>query len=162
LLDRLLPRYKAAAVLALKAGGQLKGDAATVVWDTIAAFIINAHEREEARIGADEVDLKAMGAWNRSQGGAWNKPPTVPAAAAAGSGASSRGEQRGLPRTLADMQCFQLQQVRSLAAQLPGIEEAVESCWTDACCQGVRRQGHWQAHRKICCRARGVAKPQQI
>ena len=50
LLDRLQPRYKP-AVLALKASGQLK-DAAAVVWDTIAAFL-NAHEREEARIGGE-------------------------------------------------------------------------------------------------------------
>ena len=46
LLDRLQPRYKQ-AVLALKAGGQLK-DADKVAWDTVAA-LINAHEREELR-----------------------------------------------------------------------------------------------------------------
>ena len=97
LLDRLLPRYKA-AVLALKASGQLK-DAVAIVWDTIAAFI-NAHEREEARIGADEVD-KAMGAWKKTQG-AWNKPPTVTASAAGSAGSAG---PRG-PRSLADVQCF--------------------------------------------------------
>jgi len=49
LLDRLQPRYKQ-AVLALKAGGQLK-DADKVAWDTVAS-LINAHEREELRAGA--------------------------------------------------------------------------------------------------------------
>ena len=50
LLDRLQPRYKQ-AVLALKAGGQLK-DADKVEWDRVAT-LINAHEREELRAGAD-------------------------------------------------------------------------------------------------------------
>ena len=44
LLDRLQPRYKQ-AVLALKAGGQLK-DAEKIAWETVAA-LINQHERSE-------------------------------------------------------------------------------------------------------------------
>lgn len=65
LLDRLQPRYKP-AVLALKAGGQLK-DAEAVAWDTITA-LINAHERQEQRIGADGGDGAAMAAAARSFG----------------------------------------------------------------------------------------------
>jgi transposase InsO family protein len=56
LLDRLQPRYKA-AVLALKAGGQLK-DAEKIQWDTITS-LINAHERTEARLDG-EGNARAM------------------------------------------------------------------------------------------------------
>jgi hypothetical protein len=60
LLDRLQPHYRQ-AVLALKAGGQLK-DPKTVEWDTIVAFI-NTHEREENRSGTEGVAAVARGAW---------------------------------------------------------------------------------------------------
>jgi hypothetical protein len=50
LLDRLQPRYKQ-AVLALKAGGQLK-EADKIEWDTVAAFV-NTHEREELRYSCE-------------------------------------------------------------------------------------------------------------
>ena len=50
LLDRLQPRFKQ-AVLALKAGGQLK-DASQVDWESVSKFI-NAQEREEQRLVAD-------------------------------------------------------------------------------------------------------------
>jgi hypothetical protein len=53
LLGRLQPSYKP-AVLALKVGGQLK-DAEAVSWDAVVA-IINAHERQERRSGADVID----------------------------------------------------------------------------------------------------------
>lgn len=117
LLDRLQPRYKP-AVLALKAGGQLK-DAAAVVWDTVAAFI-NAHEREEARIGADDDGhgAKVMGAWNKPGAKSWPKPPmaTSPAAAAVATAAGpSAREQRGGPRSLADVQCFNCHQFGHLS-----------------------------------------------
>ena len=46
LLDRLQPQYKV-AVLALKAGGQVK-DAEKTDWEKIAA-LLNRHEREELR-----------------------------------------------------------------------------------------------------------------
>jgi transposase InsO family protein len=67
LLDRLQPRYKA-AVLALKASGQLK-DADKIAWDTVTAFI-NAHEREEARIDGEAAVIMAA----RGAGTAWKKP----------------------------------------------------------------------------------------
>lgn len=60
LLDKLLPRYKP-AVLALKAGGQMK-DAEMVAWDTVTAFI-NSHERSEQRIGASGDDATVMAAY---------------------------------------------------------------------------------------------------
>jgi len=59
LLDRLQPRYKA-AVLALKAGGQLK-DTEKVQWDSVTSFI-NAHERTEARLDREENPRSAMAA----------------------------------------------------------------------------------------------------
>ena len=65
LLDRLQARYKP-AVLALKAGGQLK-DAEAVAWDTVTA-LINAHERQEQRLGADGGEGSIMAAAARSGG----------------------------------------------------------------------------------------------
>ena len=59
-LDRLQPRYKQ-AVLALKAGGQLK-DPEKISWDTVTAFI-NAHERDEQRIGSPDGASAASAAW---------------------------------------------------------------------------------------------------
>jgi hypothetical protein len=58
LLDRLQPRYKQ-AVLALKAGGQLK-DADKIAWETVAAFI-NQHERSELRYSATENGAESSG-----------------------------------------------------------------------------------------------------
>jgi transposase InsO family protein len=57
LLDQLQPRYKQ-AVLALKAGGQLK-DAEKIEWDTVAAFI-NQHERHELRLSASTSSAEGM------------------------------------------------------------------------------------------------------
>jgi transposase InsO family protein len=121
LLDRLLPRYKA-AVLALKAGGQLK-DATAIVWDTITAFI-NAHERDEARIGGGDDDghSKVMGAWSKLHG-AWNKPSAASSGPAAGPAAvaapsSYAPAQRG-PRSLADVQCFNCTQFGHLSRNCP-------------------------------------------
>jgi transposase InsO family protein len=51
LLDRLQPRYRQ-AVLALKAGGQLK-NADEIAWESVAS-LINQHERSELRLAATE------------------------------------------------------------------------------------------------------------
>jgi hypothetical protein len=56
MLDRLHSRYKP-AILALKAGGQMK-DASVIAWDTVTAFI-NAHERSEQRSIEAEVAASA-------------------------------------------------------------------------------------------------------
>lgn len=56
MLDRLHARYKP-AVLALKAGGQVK-DASVIAWDTVTAFI-NSHERSEQRAVEAEVAASA-------------------------------------------------------------------------------------------------------
>ena len=68
LLDKLQPRYNQ-AVLALKAGGQLK-EADKIAWDTVTAFI-NQHERSELRLGTDRdsgVDGAPVAAAARSPG----------------------------------------------------------------------------------------------
>lgn len=57
MLDRLQPRYTQ-AVLALKAGGQLK-DATKIEWDAV-TVLLNAHERNEQRQGAAGVGITAM------------------------------------------------------------------------------------------------------
>lgn len=56
MLDRLHSRYKP-AILALKAGGQVK-DASAIAWDTVTAFV-NAHERSEQRSVEAEVAASA-------------------------------------------------------------------------------------------------------
>lgn len=66
LLDKLQPRYKQ-AVLALKAGGQLK-DFEQVSWDTITSFI-NQHERAELRMAAGDSEAGAMAAAARDHAG---------------------------------------------------------------------------------------------
>lgn len=66
LLDKLQPRYKQ-AVLALKAGGQLK-DADKIVWDTVAAFV-NQHERSEMRISADSNHMESAAMAAAARGG---------------------------------------------------------------------------------------------
>ena len=127
LLDRLQPRYKP-AVLALKASGQLK-DASVVAWDTITAFI-NAHERNEARLGSESVDgqAKAMAttAWNKPH--SWPSKPTPAAAAAAGSGTAApqsdhashgQGQRSHRPRTLAHVQCFNCEEFGHLSRNCP-------------------------------------------
>ena len=124
LLDRLQPRYKP-AVLALKAGGQLK-DATAISWDTITAFI-NAHERNEARLGEQDGDypakaMAAVGAWNNKPRGAWNKPAAAGGQHDGGSSSSSGGapqaEHRG-PRSLADVQCFNCSEFGHLSRHCP-------------------------------------------
>ena len=85
LLDQLQPRYKQ-AVLALKAGGQLK-DAEKIEWDSVAAFI-NQHERHELRLSASAssaTDGLTMAAVARNGGGA-------------GSGWQKQGSHRGTER----------------------------------------------------------------
>ena len=128
-LDKLQPRYKQ-AVLALKAGGQLK-DADKVSWDTVTAFI-NAHERSEQRLGGDylldagadgvTLDGKAMAARDDMS---YSRAATARARPAdgdrygrgdgrgddrGGGRGDGRGDRRGdgrdHPRTLADVQCF--------------------------------------------------------
>jgi hypothetical protein len=59
LLDKLLPQYKP-AVLALKAGGSLK-DADKINWEAVTA-LLNAHERNEQRLGSEGPQGKAMAA----------------------------------------------------------------------------------------------------
>ncbi|MGN6723527.1 MAG: hypothetical protein ACTHJM_13030, partial [Marmoricola sp.] len=63
LLDRLQPRYKA-AVLALKASGQLK-DAEKIDWLSVNKFI-NVHERTEARLDGDDRTAMAARAASRT------------------------------------------------------------------------------------------------
>jgi transposase InsO family protein len=96
LVDRLQPRYKQ-AVLALKAGNQLK-DAAKIAWDTVTAFI-NAHERNEQRIGAEHgggVDGVVMAHAARRDGDGPQRQPWK--GSNSGGGESSSGgwtQQRG-------------------------------------------------------------------
>ena len=98
LLDRLQPRYKA-AVLALKAGSQLK-DAKKIEWDTVTAFI-NAHERSEMRLDS-HADGQAMTAAASDSPASTQRP----------AGASREG-----PRTKADVQCFNCGQYGHLKAE---------------------------------------------
>ena len=94
LLDRLQPRYKA-AVLALKAGGQVK-DPEKTDWEAIAA-LLNNHEREEVLSG-DMVNA----AWaNAARGRAANTQQRQPQREAS----SSSGE-RTPPEGLAKRECF--------------------------------------------------------
>lgn len=91
LVDRLQPRYKQ-AVLALKAGNQLK-DASAITWDTVTAFI-NAHERSEQRIGADGIGdgagLAQAARGGGNGGGNYERPPT-----SSGHGGASNGSGGG-------------------------------------------------------------------
>jgi transposase InsO family protein len=93
LLDRLQPRYKQ-AVLALKAGGQLK-DASKIAWDTVTAFL-NAHERSEQRIG-DSAGAESL-AMARSPGHRGHSDSSVQAASPGRGSGGDHGDwsrQRG-------------------------------------------------------------------
>jgi hypothetical protein len=116
MLDHLQPRYKQ-AVLALKAGGQLK-DAEKIDWDSVCAFI-NQHERSELRFGAVEsVEGVAMAAAARSNYSGrqqWsNESSAEPAAGASwskqgGGGGNNRrgagGQRRSGPETRSCFRC---------------------------------------------------------
>jgi hypothetical protein len=113
MLDRLHSRYKQ-AVLALKAGGQLK-DASTISWDTVTAFI-NAHERSEQRAVEAEVasSAKAMAvavANGVSTHQSWSKAvssSSLPPPATVGNQLQQQQQQ---PRSfnLEGVQCFNCQ-----------------------------------------------------
>ena len=100
MLDKLLPRY-ATAVLALKASGQLK-DASAISWDAVSAFI-NAHERNEQRLGSDEDKTMMARAGGIGAGSAPRKDNSQ-----GGTSSGSSGGQARI-RTLADVQCFNCQ-----------------------------------------------------
>lgn len=78
MLDRLQPRYTQ-AVLALKAGGQLK-DATKIEWDAV-TVLLNAHERNEQRQGAAGVGIPAMASAARGatggNSGSTDKPSAI-------------------------------------------------------------------------------------
>jgi hypothetical protein len=101
LLDRLLPRYKP-AVLALKAGGQLK-DAKKIEWDTVSA-LINAHERQELRLdeSTSESPSFAMAA-SADRASNWRPPSYTPAASGAKQSASRVDQQRG---PFSEVKCY--------------------------------------------------------
>ena len=125
MLDRLQPRFKQ-AVLALKAGGQLK-DAESIAWDTVTAFV-NSHERNEMRLDTQESGAHAMAvSYSRPPGAKpWLKAASAGAASSsiAGSKTASFGfraappsrEQRH-PRTLTDVQCFNCKEFGHLSRQ---------------------------------------------
>jgi hypothetical protein len=136
LLDQLRPEYKQ-AVLALKAGGQLK-DATKVDWESVTSFI-NRHEREEKQSEDRESGDKAM-AVSRNYRGAWNSktPAQVRSQAAtgdfgAGVGSHAQGGQVGRlessrqgPRSLADVQCFGCQQYGHMKRNCPTLSRSVQ------------------------------------
>ena len=122
LLDQLLPRYKQ-AVLALKAGGQLK-DAGKIEWDTVAAFI-NQHERSEMRFGASassSAEGVPMAASARGSAGAdtsWKKQ---------GSNARSGNQRRGVGQRRGGQEtrtCFRCNEQGHLAANCTKPPKAV-------------------------------------
>jgi hypothetical protein len=99
MLEKLLPKYKP-AVLALKAGGQLK-DAAKIDWVAVIAFM-NSHEREEVRQGGENAWANAATrGWTPNGSGAGAKPAWKPAAQN-GSGVSEQRERR----PLSSVECY--------------------------------------------------------
>jgi hypothetical protein len=116
MLDRLQPRYKQ-AVLALKAGGQLK-DASVISWDTVTAFI-NAHERSESRLDGelDGVHGHAMAA--SSMGRTPAAGPTMIQRPAQALRPGNRDAGAGGPRTLADVQCFTCKEFGHFRSECP-------------------------------------------
>ena len=116
LLDRLQPRY-AQAVLALKAGGQLK-DAAKVEWDSVTAFV-NAHERNEQRQSGAGGPAMANAARGASVGGvsAVKTPQQEPQRT---TGSESSWSQQRRSRPSQDRRsCFRCDQRGHLAATCP-------------------------------------------
>lgn len=116
MLDRLQPQYKP-AVLALKVGEQLK-DADKIAWDTVAAFL-NAHERNEQRIGAEAGDgARAAAARGRSM-----PDPSDPSQKQWRSRASGQLKQRRGDRQQGARQdkrtCFRCDQQGHIAAVCP-------------------------------------------
>jgi hypothetical protein len=118
LLDRLHSRYKP-AILALKAGGQMK-DASVIAWDTVTAFI-NAHERSEQRSAESDVvaSAKAMAvggatpnvhqSWSNVASSSSTAPGTSMSASSSNGGtkASSNGRYSN---SMENIQCFHCQQ----------------------------------------------------
>ena len=124
LLDRLHSRYKP-AILALKAGGQMK-DASVIAWDTVTAFI-NAHERSEQRSADADVaaSAKAMAAvgratpnvrqsWSNVASSSSTSTTPGPSAIHNVTGSSSSGGTRTptgrYESSMANIQCFHCQQ----------------------------------------------------
>lgn len=112
MLDRLHSRYKP-AILALKAGGQMK-DASVIAWDTVTAFI-NAHERSEQRSVEAEVaaSAKAMAVggvtpgtrqWSNVASSSSSSVVGSPASAPQSSGLSGGGNKP--PGKYGNMQCY--------------------------------------------------------
>jgi transposase InsO family protein len=136
LLDQLRPEYKQ-AVLALKAGGQLK-DATKVDWESVTSFI-NRHEREEKQSEDRESGDKAM-AVSRNYRGAWNSKAHAQVRSQAptgdfgvGVGSHAQGGQVGRqessrqgPRSLADVQCFGCQQYGHMKRNCPTLNRSVQ------------------------------------
>jgi hypothetical protein len=122
MLDRLQPRYTQ-AVLALKAGGQMK-DASAVSWDTVTAFI-NAHERSEQRAVEAEVaqSARAMAVGSRAAAGgigsggmngnrSWSQ-------AASDSSSAAAEDTKVRPRTFDNVQCYNCQQYGHYQSHCP-------------------------------------------
>ena len=108
MLDRLHSRYKP-AVLALKAGGQVK-DASMIAWDTVTAFI-NSHERSEQRAVEAEVaaSAKVMAAGPvPSSGSPWNSWSKVASSPSSSTGANSGGTKPSgqYGNSLENTQCY--------------------------------------------------------
>jgi Reverse transcriptase (RNA-dependent DNA polymerase)/Chromo (CHRromatin Organisation MOdifier) domain len=128
LLDRLQPRYTQ-AVLALKAGGQIK-DTAKIEWDTVTAFI-NAHERNEQRqTGGAGAAVIAHAARGGGAGGASGNAEKKERAGAPswsqqrggrfGGQAGGSGQQRGSAQPQHDRRtCFRCDQKGHIAATCP-------------------------------------------
>jgi hypothetical protein len=126
LLDRLQPRYTQ-AVLALKAGGQLK-DATKIEWDSVTAFI-NAHERNEQRQSGGATTAAMANAIRGSGAGSATaeKPSQQDNGGASwtsqrgGHGGSRRGgqQQRGGQPQRDRRTCFRCDQKGHIAATCP-------------------------------------------
>ena len=103
MLDKLQPRHKP-AVLALKAGGQLK-DLDKVDWDVVATFM-NTHEREEIRQSGSDRDGHANAVWaNLARGKPMKPSGNIPRDSdAAAPSKFTKGQ-----RPLSEVQCYKCQ-----------------------------------------------------
>jgi transposase InsO family protein len=133
LLDKLQPRYKQ-AVLALKAGGQLK-DADKISWDMVAAFV-NQHERSEMRLGADNsAESAAMAAAARGSNSDREGASTRPRhfrGRGGGNGGSMRGRgggggRGGIQQRPESRTCFRCDQKGHVAANCAQPPKATTS-----------------------------------